>query len=287
MIFLGVLLTGFCIYGLCAPGTLTAGLPSAVWWASLFFALFVVGISSIGMCGAQTQSKCGLGVYIFVVFLCVVAQFAAFGYVMVKLGYIKDADAAKFALKSETSFGKTFTTTVSGAEWTTEWKQFQDESNCCGYDLKQAVEGPYITVASILKGSDALNSGEACTNGYAVWAGIAKLCKAASDSCDLKARTDEINTVWKSASANTKNSDTFFCESQLVAMLKKYINYIAGAAGALAFFELICLVSASRLACCISVKDGGHMEHWRPATRGGDYTANDLTGTSGGNFDNL
>ena len=89
MIFLGLLLTGFCIYGLASPGAVKRGIPVGAWWASLIFALFIVGISGLGMCGAKTQSKLGLGIYILVVTACVIAQVSAFIFVLIKLGYVK------------------------------------------------------------------------------------------------------------------------------------------------------------------------------------------------------
>ena len=71
--------------------------------------------------------------------------------------------------------------------------------------------------------------------------------------CNLKTTTNKIN------SATNNPNRVFFCADKLAAVVKRNINYIAGVAGVLVFFQLVSLFSASRLACCISVKDGGHM----------------------------
>lgn len=273
MIFLGLLLSGFCIYGLTANGAVQQGIPIGMWWASLFFSLFIVGISALGMCGARTQSKMGLAIYILVVTACVVAQVVAFIYVLVKLGYINTSEENEYKIaKEEKGFVQDFVDEVTASDHAVEWKDFQDKYQCCGFDLKVGVE--YIVGGTNFL-DDKLHTGKYCdtTPSYVKWAAEGMVCKAAGSLCNLKDVTNAIN----GQTANPKR--TFFCADVLYSRLRRYINYIAGTAGVLALFQLVSLFSACRLACCVSTKEGGHMEHWRPSKRDQTYQANELTGT--------
>lgn len=58
-----------------------------------------------------------------------------------------------------------------------------------------------------------------------------------------------------------------YCKEKLIAKVEKYELYVIITLGTLAFLQLVSIIAASRLACCVSKDDGGYMEEWRPGTQ--------------------
>jgi hypothetical protein len=272
MIFLGLIVVGFSTWALIdSDGVLhvtSAELPKHAFWASLFFGIFVIGISGLGSCSTKTDSKLGFAFYIFIVFVALVAQISAATYLGMKYGVISDA-ALVTAGTSEadiTTEVKTFETAIVDAaiKYPDDWIKTQNLFKCCGYDARH--------MPSLLAGADKVDTGKLCTDN----AGAVLTARGTAQAAPVTT-TDILNNL---PDANGH----FFCKDKVVSKLEDLSLYVGITAGVLAFIQLICLLAACRLACCVSSKDGGYMEEWRPSTKkeGEEYAANDLTGMGAG-----
>ena len=272
IITLGILVVGFASYALADPQNietfLTVALPKATFIYSLIFALSLVFISGLGVCGSKTDSKLGLGLYIFIVFAALCAQLAAFIIVLGKYGVIQNAKLDKATAEVQT-LEKDFVAKCIAEP--NDWKLVQNAVVCCGYDARATYEQGN---AGGTDWAPKLNTGDECAKvpQFALTTALAR----AATSGDWKAANKEINTAYQ---ANKGNGD-YFCKATLVSEAEKYSLPVGVTAGILALLQLVGLVSASRLACCVSVKDGGYMEEWRPSTKEQDeYSGVAIAGT--------
>jgi len=256
IITLGILVVGFASYALADPQNietfLTVALPKATFIYSLIFALSLVFISGLGVCGSKTDSKLGLGLYIFIVFAALIAQLAAFIVVLDKYKVIENAKADKYG---DEAVAKLETTFVEKCQQNpNDWIKVQNAVKCCGYDARFSSADPSI------------NTGDQCNLGGSLAADVKAIIDVLPKDpppARIKTATADINKAYVAAGG----SGDYFCKDTLVGEAEKYSLPLGITAGVLAFLQLIGLVSASRLACCIRKADGGYMEEWRPSTK--------------------
>lgn len=257
---LGILVIGFASYALADPDNigsfLTVSLPNAAFIGCLIFAVFLVFVSGLGLCGSKTDNKLGLGLYIFITLCVLIAQVAGFILILNKYGILSDAklnQANAEVLQLETAFVKTCVDNPN------DWVKVQNTLKCCGYDANYGRDN----IAT-------LDTGKECLG--AVAEGVIYLASAGMSPANQ-------NAAFNTAYAANGGSGEYFCKQTMIASAENYALSVGVTAGVLALLQIIGLVAASRLACCISVKEGGYMEEWRPSTRDDEYTGVNIAGT--------
>lgn len=266
MIFLGLSIVGLASWAL-YDGTsvlqlTTVDFPKYAFWAALFFGLFITFISFLGSCSARTDSKLGFAMYIAVVFLALIAQLSAATYLGLKYDVIAESAVVNAGISQDDynqlpaavrAFEQAIIDEASSNE--ADWIKTQNLLGCCGYDA--------LRLTQQSAGSDVIDNGALCNDNQVA-------IEAAQNNGDSP------EDVEASLNADGK----FFCKGKVVAKLENYALYVGIVAGVLAFVQFVCLLAASRVACCVSKKDGGYMQDWRPSTRTREeeYAATDLTG---------
>jgi hypothetical protein len=274
MMVLGSLVIGVSVYAWADPDrvlSLTSlQFPSYVFIASAIFGVLISIISFLGSCSAKTDSKAGFAFYIFIVFVALVGQITVATYVGMKYDLIhksvlvtadigNDAyDHADVAVKEFEEAIVEFATNPSHA---IQWEQTQDLFQCCGYDTRYMLQETAL--------DDHLDTGAKCTSTQGV---LALAAGRAIGSVDLAAAEAAVEAI----------SPGFFCKDEILTQLETSSLWVGIGAGILAFIQLVCLCAASRLACCVSKKDGGHMEEWRPSKRSQEYECTNIAGTRPG-----
>lgn len=271
MVLLALLVAGTSIYGMTDSSFIVAAIPDVVpsyaFTAGLIFAGAVLVLATMGYCSAKYQNKCGLMIYFVVVLAAMVAQGAVSGYLLTKEGVIHSAkaqDLANQASREVRHFENDLLNFATGhAE---DWVETQDALKCCGYDIRAARGGNEAAAAAV-------DTGKACVEAAPTLAAIVNdstlypTLEAAQAAVDEQLGTD------------------FFCKDGLLDFAEEYSRTLGIAAGALAFVQLLCLLSAFSLGCCTSRKDGGFGEdfesfHGRRFQTARPVEAGSLAGTA-------
>lgn len=263
MVVLALVTAGVAIYGLTDSSFIAAAIPDIVpsymFTAGLAFAGAVMVIALMGLCSAKYQNKCGLLVYFFVVLAALVAEGSVSGYLLTRQGIIHQAKAenlAKAASREVRKFENDFLSFATGHA--DEWVQTQDALSCCGYDIRAARGGNAAAAADI-------DTGAECDTNRAALAAIV------NDTAQYPTLKDA------QAAVDTELGADFFCKDALLDFAESNARTFGIAAGALAFVELLCLLSAISLGCCTSKKDGGFKEDFDTAE---PVSAGSLAGTA-------
>lgn len=266
MVLLALVTAGTAIYGLTDSSFIVAAIPDVVpaytFTAGLVFAGAVMVIALMGLCSAKYQSKCGLMVYFVVVLLALVAEGAVSGYLLTRGGIIHQAKAenlAKAASREVRKFEDDLLDFATGHA--DEWVQTQDALKCCGYDIRAARGGNEAAAADV-------DTGAECDANKVALAAIV------NDTTQYPTLKDAQTAV------DAQLGDDFFCKDSILDFAHTYSRTLGIAAGALAFVEFLCLVSAVALGCCTAKKDGGFKEDFYATAEPIEQNAGSLAGTS-------
>lgn len=220
--------------------------PKGVFVGTLIFGIALLVIALLGLCSTSCDSKAGLALYIFIVTAIFVGECVITFYLINKYNIIKDAQVQKWSDENLGPAAKEV------------WTQITTE----------AAKDP------------------------ATWVGTQDVFKCCGyDNPDLvdpvqnPERHIQAIALETGAVCSEPRATRVYCKDSMLALAKKHDLYVMVTSGVLALCQFLCIIAASRLACCVSPDDGGHAgEAWSSTNKGQphvqQYQMGDITGTA-------
>lgn len=230
-----------------APEGSWENVPTWGFYGALAFGVFVMLISVLGCVGAKKRNKCALMLYILVVLVALVVQIAVATYALGYYNYLGDAKDTKSWQKVDSNVQKYIVDGfISFAKAKPDaWRDLQNYNECCGYNALELYKNDCNGLTLKPEADRIVSTGSACT------AVITPMCVA--QEAGLEAAYETFIGA---------HSDFEFCQVKLLDATAKYSKGLGIAAVVMIMSTFIALVAASRLACCVSSKDGGYSEEF-------------------------
>lgn len=264
-----------------APEGSWENVPSWAFYGALAFGIFVMLISGLGCVGAKKRNKCALIVYIVVVLIALIVQVAVATYALGYYNYLGDAKDTKSWDKVDSNVQKYIIDGfVQFAEaQPAKWKDLQDYNECCGYNLGQAYASDCN--GAVMRDPLVVSTGTKCAAANNIFSGNV-FC--ASITAAKATGTAALKSAYEGFESGAEALDVEFCQVKLLEETEKYSMGLGVAAVVMVLSTFVALVAASRLACCVSTREGGYAEEfgYGGSKDGQQTTGGALSGTGPG-----